>query len=244
MRAFVEKHGQTFISCYHRPRADVGVAHADGFLRLENGELLLFENKQVNFIDLRNAMVPFEVPKSDDFIRTFEATKECFHNERRALEESRSALDQQYEVARLHMHEERQTMRGRYAAEDGEANVLRQRICQLDEQIQHMAEHIQSIRDANGVLAAENGVLKAGRVQAATETRDAKVQRGEPNTQLAQRWAYTVFRAPTTGEQQQQRDAPLTSNVWFRAVPGLWDELRETSFKPQEKIRTCEGALA
>ncbi|CCD18521.1 hypothetical protein ERJ75_000489800 [Trypanosoma vivax] len=110
-------------------------------------------------------MVPFELPKSGGFIRTFEATKECFHNERRALEESRSALDQQYEVARLQIHEERQSMRGRYAAEDGEANVLRQRICQLDEQIQHMAEHIQSLRDANGVLAAEDGVLKVGRVQ-------------------------------------------------------------------------------
>ncbi|KAG8340009.1 hypothetical protein TRVL_09159 [Trypanosoma vivax] len=110
-------------------------------------------------------MVFFEVPKSGGFIRAFEATKECFQNERRALEEGRSALFQQCGAARSQIHQERQSMRGCYDAADGEKNALKQTICQLQGQIQHMPERTESLRDANGVLAAEHGFLKAGRVQ-------------------------------------------------------------------------------
>ncbi|KAG8339759.1 hypothetical protein TRVL_09414 [Trypanosoma vivax] len=64
MRAFVEKHGQESFSFAYGPRADVGVAHADGFLREQNGEpLLFFESKQVKFMGLQNAMVSFELPE-------------------------------------------------------------------------------------------------------------------------------------------------------------------------------------
>ncbi|KAG8343054.1 hypothetical protein TRVL_06116 [Trypanosoma vivax] len=101
MRAFVEKHGQASFSFNYRPRTGTGVAHADGFLRMGNGELLLFfVNNEVKFMDLRNAMLSFELSKSGYFIRAFEATKECFQNERRALEENMPALFQQCEAAR------------------------------------------------------------------------------------------------------------------------------------------------
>ncbi|KAG8344991.1 hypothetical protein TRVL_04175 [Trypanosoma vivax] len=57
-RVFVEKHGQAYFSFAYRPRADVGIGHADGFSRLGNGELLLFfENRQLKFMDLQSAMV-------------------------------------------------------------------------------------------------------------------------------------------------------------------------------------------
>ncbi|KAG8342518.1 hypothetical protein ERJ75_000082600 [Trypanosoma vivax] len=101
MRAFVENHGRGSFSFAYRPRAGVGVAHADGFSRMENGEFLLFfEIKQMKFTDLRNAMVSFELPKSGDVIRAFEATKKCFQNEWRALAENMPALFRQCEAAR------------------------------------------------------------------------------------------------------------------------------------------------
>ncbi|KAH8605415.1 hypothetical protein ERJ75_001619900 [Trypanosoma vivax] len=66
----------------------------------------------------------------------------------------------------------------------------------------------------------------------------------KPNTQLPQQWEGTVFHAPTADEQQQLRgnSNPSTTNVGFRGIQGLRDELGETSFKPEEKIRTHEGA--
>ncbi|KAH8610809.1 hypothetical protein ERJ75_001061100 [Trypanosoma vivax] len=146
MRAFVEKYGQASFSFNYRTRADVGVAHADSFLRLYNGDLLFFENNQAKFMGLQNAMVSFELPKGGDFIRAFGATKECFQNERRALEESRPALLQQCEAVRSQIHEERQNMQAAFAAADGENSGLGQRICQLREQDQHMLEHAKGSR--------------------------------------------------------------------------------------------------
>ncbi|KAG8343175.1 hypothetical protein ERJ75_000179700 [Trypanosoma vivax] len=244
MRAFVEKHGRGSFSFVYRPRADVGVAHADGFLRMGNGELLLFfEIKQVKFTDLRNATLSFELPKSGDFICAFEATKECFQSEWRALEENMPALFRQCEALRSRIREERQRGRAAFNAADGENNCLKQRICRPEGQIQQMLERTKSFQDANGALAAENGLLKAGRVHAAMETRCASSQRSEHNTQLPQQWAEMVFHAPTAGEQKQLHGAPLTTNVGFRGVQALRDKLGGTSFKPEEKIRTYEGAF-
>ncbi|KAG8340447.1 hypothetical protein TRVL_08725 [Trypanosoma vivax] len=140
LRAFVEQHVQASFSFDCRPRAGVGVAHVDGFLRLENGELLLFfENKQVKFMVLRNAMVS-ELSESGNFIRAFETTKECFQNEWRTLGEGRSALFQHCESARLQIHEERQHLQAHFAAVDCENNDLKQRICQPEGQMQHILE--------------------------------------------------------------------------------------------------------
>ncbi|KAH8606561.1 hypothetical protein ERJ75_001502600 [Trypanosoma vivax] len=45
---------------------------------------------------------------------------------------------------------------------------------------QQTLERAKSVRDANGMLAAEDGILKAGRVQTAAETRGLSAQRAEP----------------------------------------------------------------
>ncbi|KAG8342519.1 hypothetical protein TRVL_06654 [Trypanosoma vivax] len=52
-----------------------------------------------------------------------------------------------------------------------------------------------------------------------------------------------VFHAPTAGEQKQDNNSPLTTNVGFRGVQALRDKLGGTSFKTEEKIRTYEGAF-
>ncbi|KAH8620261.1 hypothetical protein ERJ75_000075300 [Trypanosoma vivax] len=127
----------------------------------------------MKFTDLRNAMVSFELPKSGDFIRALEATKECFQNECRALEENMPALFRHWEALRSRIREERQRMRASFNAADGESNGLKQRICQPEGQNQHTLGHAKSFQDANGALAAEDGLLKAGRDQAAAETRCA-----------------------------------------------------------------------
>ncbi|KAG8339091.1 hypothetical protein TRVL_10083 [Trypanosoma vivax] len=181
MRAFVEKYGQASFSFNYRTRADVGVAHADSFLRLYNGDLLFFENNQAKFMGLQNAMVSFELPKGGDFIRAFGATKECFQNERRALEESRPALLQQCEAVRSQIHEERQNMQAAFAAADGENSGLGQRICQLREQDQHMLEHAKGLQDANEVLAAEDGLSKAGGIKQPWK-REARARKGASPT--------------------------------------------------------------
>ncbi|KAG8339071.1 hypothetical protein ERJ75_001066500 [Trypanosoma vivax] len=194
---------------------------------------------------LRSAMVSFELPKGGDFIRTFEATKECFQNVWRALEEGRSILFKQCEAARLQIHEECQDVQARFAAADGENNGLGQRIWQLVGQNRRMLEHARSLQAVNGALAAENGLLKAGGggVHVATEARGVGAQRSVPNVQLPQQWAGTVFHAPAADEQQLLHDVPLATNVGFRGVQVFRDELSETSFKPEEKIRMHEGAL-
>ncbi|KAG8339573.1 hypothetical protein TRVL_09597 [Trypanosoma vivax] len=164
---------------------------------------------QVKFMVLRNAMVSSELSESGNFIRAFEVTKECFWDERRAFEEGRSALFQQYEVARLQIHEERQHLQAHCAAVDGENNGPRQRICQPEGPTQHMLDHAKSFQAVNGAPAAENGLLKAGRVQRATETRGASAQRSGPKTQLPQQCAGTVFHAHTTGEQQRPQEKTI-----------------------------------
>ncbi|KAH8617564.1 hypothetical protein ERJ75_000365000 [Trypanosoma vivax] len=153
-RVFVEKHGQGSFSFACRPRADVVVVHADAFLRLENDELSFFENRQAKFMDLQNVMVSFELPKYADFIRVFEATKECFQNERRASEKGRSALDQQCEAAPLQIDDERQSMKAHFATSAGENSGLKQRICPPREQNQQMLMGIRSLQCASGVLVA------------------------------------------------------------------------------------------
>ncbi|KAH8620308.1 hypothetical protein ERJ75_000087100 [Trypanosoma vivax] len=187
-------------------------------------------------------MVLFELSKSGDFIPAFEAAKECFQNEWPALE-GRSVLFRQYEEARLQIHEERQSMQAHFAAADGENNDLRQRVCQPQEQNQHMVEHTKSLQDANGALAAEDVFLKAGSVHAAMETRRAMAERSEPNAQLPQQWAGTIFHAPAAGKQQQYNNSPLTTNVGLRGVQVMRDKLSEASFKTEENICTHEGAL-
>ncbi|KAG8342911.1 hypothetical protein TRVL_06259 [Trypanosoma vivax] len=87
-------------------------------------------------MDLQNATLSFELPKSGNFIRAFEATKECFQNERRALEEGRPSLFQECEAVRMRIHE-RQNIKAHCAAADGEGSGLKQWICQLEGQIQH-----------------------------------------------------------------------------------------------------------
>ncbi|KAH8610812.1 hypothetical protein ERJ75_001037500 [Trypanosoma vivax] len=103
---------------------------------MDNGELLLFfENKLMKFMGLQNAMVPFELPKGGDFTLAFEAAKERFQNERRALEKGRSALFQQCEAARSQIDKERRSMQAAFAAADGESNGSRQWICQSEGQL-------------------------------------------------------------------------------------------------------------
>ncbi|KAG8343742.1 hypothetical protein TRVL_05430 [Trypanosoma vivax] len=131
---------------------------------------------------LRNAFVSFELPKSGGFIRTFEGAKECFQNEWRALGDGRPVLFQRCEAARSQIHEGFQHMQGHFALVDGEKNNLKQRICQLEGQIQHMLECAKSVQDANGVLATENGILKSGAVQMAMKTRCARARGSEPET--------------------------------------------------------------
>ncbi|KAH8607031.1 hypothetical protein ERJ75_001446000 [Trypanosoma vivax] len=110
---------------------------------------------------------------------------------------------------------------------------------------QHTLGHAKSFQETNGVLAAENGLLKAGRVQTATEMRGASAQRSEPNTKQAHRSTVMVSHASKAGERQppQENNNPLTTNVGFRGIQGLRDELGEAPFEPEEKIRTDEGAL-
>ncbi|KAH8617755.1 hypothetical protein ERJ75_000340300 [Trypanosoma vivax] len=54
-----------------------------------------------------------------------------------------------------------------------------------------------------------------------------------------------VFHASKAGERQlpQENNSPLTTNVGFRGIQALRDELGEASFRPEEKIRTYEGTL-
>ncbi|KAH8608814.1 hypothetical protein ERJ75_001238600 [Trypanosoma vivax] len=109
-RAVVEERGQSFSFFDHRPREDVGVRMLTVFFF-------------------------FELPKSGDITRAFEAAKECFQNEWRALAEGRSALFQQCEAAPSQIDEERQRMQATFAAADGENNVPNQWICQPQRQI-------------------------------------------------------------------------------------------------------------
>ncbi|KAG8340421.1 hypothetical protein TRVL_08748 [Trypanosoma vivax] len=108
-----------------------------------------------------------------------------------------------------------------------------------------MLWRIKSLQDVNGTLAAENGLLKAERIRVAAEARGASAQRGEPNTQLPQQWAGTVFPLPATGEQQQpqENNAPQTTNVGLRGIQVLRDKLSVGPFKPEETIRTHGGTL-
>ncbi|KAG8339758.1 hypothetical protein ERJ75_001042400 [Trypanosoma vivax] len=109
-----------------------------------------------------------------------------------------------------------------------------------------MLGHAKSLRDTKGVLAAEYGLFKAWRVRTATKTRGAGAQRSEPNTKQAHRSTGMVSHASKAGKQQQQqqeKNNPLTTNVGFRGIQGLRDELGEAPFEPEEKIRTDEGAL-
>nr|CCC49828.1 hypothetical protein, conserved in T. vivax [Trypanosoma vivax Y486] len=92
------------------------------------------------------------------------------------------------------------------------------------------------------MVAAENGILKALRVQTAAETRGLSAQRGESDAQQLQQCADTVFHAHTAGERQENND-PLMANVGLRGMQVLRGKLSDASFKPEEKIRTHEGAL-
>ncbi|KAG8347425.1 hypothetical protein TRVL_01752 [Trypanosoma vivax] len=143
------------------------------------------------------------------------------------------------------MHEERQHIRARYAAADGENNDLKQWICQSEGQIQHKLERIKRLQKTNGVLAAECGLFKSGRFRSATEMRGASAQRSEPNAQLQRQWPGTVFHAPTTGERQQpqENNAPPTTNVGLLGIQVLRDKLSVGPFKPEETIRTHEATL-
>ncbi|KAH8607156.1 hypothetical protein ERJ75_001424500 [Trypanosoma vivax] len=121
LRAAGEKRGKGLFFFAHRLPADVSVAHADGFLRLENGEpLLFFENQQVKFMGLLSAMVSFDLPKGGDITRGFKPTKECFQNERRELEEGGPAAFQQCQSARLQINEEHKSIQAHFAAANGE----------------------------------------------------------------------------------------------------------------------------
>ncbi|KAG8343053.1 hypothetical protein TRVL_06115 [Trypanosoma vivax] len=134
-------------------------------------------------------------------------------------------------------------MRAAFDAPDGENNGPKQRICQPEGQIQHELEGIKSPQETYGALAAENGLSKTGRVHAAMETRCASTQRSEHNTQQLQQCEGMLFHAPAAGEQKQDNNSPLTTNVGFRGVQVLPYKPSETSFKAEEKIRTYEGAL-
>ncbi|KAG8339382.1 hypothetical protein TRVL_09787 [Trypanosoma vivax] len=98
---------------------------------------------------------------------------------------------------------------------DSENNDPKQRICQPKGQIQHTLESAKSVQDANGMLAAEDGLLKAWRDQAATETRGLSAQRSEPNAQLPQLCAGMAFHAPAAGEQQQPQKI---TTLWRRML--------------------------
>ncbi|CCD21425.1 hypothetical protein, conserved in T. vivax [Trypanosoma vivax Y486] len=75
------------------------------------------------------------------------------------------------------------------------------------------------------------------------KTRGASAQRSQPNTQPPQQCSGMLHHAAATDEQQQLHGAPLTTNVGFRGTQGLQHKVSGTSFKPEEKIRTCEGVL-
>ncbi|KAH8614198.1 hypothetical protein ERJ75_000757600 [Trypanosoma vivax] len=100
-------------------------------------------------------------------------------------------------------------MLARFAAADGENGGLKERICQLEGQIQHALEHAKSPQDANGMLAAENGLLKVGRVHAAAETRGASAQMGEPNAQLRQQRPGRFFMCPQPANGSNRREITI-----------------------------------
>ncbi|KAH8615793.1 hypothetical protein ERJ75_000550200 [Trypanosoma vivax] len=113
-------------------------------------------------MDLRSAMVSFELPKSGDFIRAFGVAKECFQNESHTLEDGMATLFRQCGAARLQIHEERQRMQAHFATADGEGNDLKQWIFQMKEQKPRMLERVKNLQNTNGVLSAENEICKLG----------------------------------------------------------------------------------
>ncbi|KAG8344910.1 hypothetical protein TRVL_04264 [Trypanosoma vivax] len=150
---------------------------------MDNGELLLFfEIKLMKFMDLQNAMVSFELPKSGDFTPAFKATKECFQNERRALEKGRSALFQKCEVALAQIGEERRHMQAAFAAADGENNYLKQWICQSEGQLNICSSAPKVSRRPTECSRLRMDFLKLGGSKRPRK-REARAHKGEGPTQ-------------------------------------------------------------
>ncbi|KEG08192.1 hypothetical protein DQ04_07781020 [Trypanosoma grayi] len=101
-RAFVEHCGRTPFSFEYRPNFSAQVNRAKGILTVKHGELTFsLENCAKNsFVSLRHPTVPFNMPKNKNFLKAFDDARATFRTEWMALEESKSILYQQYEIAR------------------------------------------------------------------------------------------------------------------------------------------------
>ncbi|KEG07306.1 hypothetical protein DQ04_10241030, partial [Trypanosoma grayi] len=101
LMAFVEYCGRTPFSFEYRPNFSTHVDRAEGKLTLEDGELTVcLENgRKASFVSLRHSMLPFNMPKDENFPKAFDDARATFRTEWRALEESMSMLYQQYEMA-------------------------------------------------------------------------------------------------------------------------------------------------
>ncbi|KAG8341850.1 hypothetical protein ERJ75_000847700 [Trypanosoma vivax] len=175
MRAFVKNNARESFSFAYRPPADPGAAPADGFLRLENGELLLcFESQHAKFID-------FEV-------RWF-----LLNRLRVAISPAHSKLQRnafKMSGARWRRADPRSSgnakRRGRKSTKNASTckGIVPPRMVKITARgrgfaswkvkFNRCSSTPKSLQDANGMLAAEDGVLKAGRFRSATEVRGAR----------------------------------------------------------------------
>ncbi|KEG05954.1 hypothetical protein DQ04_17041000, partial [Trypanosoma grayi] len=101
LRVFDEHCGRTPCSFEYRPNFSMHVDHVEGILTLEDGELTIcLENgTKASFVSMRHSMVSFNMPKNENFLKAFDDARATFRTEWMALEDSKSMLYQQYEMA-------------------------------------------------------------------------------------------------------------------------------------------------
>ncbi|CBH18154.1 hypothetical protein, unlikely [Trypanosoma brucei gambiense DAL972] len=100
LRRFVKHCGPTRFTFITRIPLSRNTNQVNGTLLLENGDLTVCaQDMKANIADIREDIVSFSVPQRQDFIRAFEEAKNMLKNELAALQEHKSILMEQYEMA-------------------------------------------------------------------------------------------------------------------------------------------------
>ncbi|KEG07410.1 hypothetical protein DQ04_09881000 [Trypanosoma grayi] len=244
LRAFVEHCGRTPFSFEHRPNFSTQVNCVEGALTLEDGELTIcLENgAKASFVSLRHSMVPFNMPKNEDFLKAFDDARAAFCTGWMALEDSKSIMHQQYEMARAQLAEEnlkiQQDAYAQTAGSNKRINKIQHQINTLESQKTHLREENNQMQDRiNQMQAWINQKKKQGlpAQRAATE--------GE-NEYFPQD-LHTVTHNAKMGGQAERPFTALGAQppVGVREIQELRNKFVEKGFRPEENIRTFEGAL-
>ncbi|KEG08686.1 hypothetical protein DQ04_06651070 [Trypanosoma grayi] len=159
-RTFVEHCGRTFFSFEYRPNFSTQVNRVEGALTLENGEptICLENGAKASFVSLRHSMVSFNMPKNESFLKAFDDARATFRTEWMALEESKSILYQQYEMARAQLAEEnlkiQQDAYAQTAGSNKRINQIQHQINTLESQKTQLCEENNQMQDRNNQMQA------------------------------------------------------------------------------------------